>query len=88
MDVAATTTLEAMPVVDVDSHFTEPRDFWTSRAPQALRDRAPRVIRDADGSERWLVDRDIFLGPPGFCVIRNDDSKAYGMMSLPTFDAI
>ncbi len=78
--------LEQMPIVDVDSHFTEPRDFWTSRAPSKFRERAPRVIRADDGSERWVVDRDSFLGPPGFCVIRNDESKAYGMMSLSTFD--
>ena len=28
-------------VIDVDTHRTEPRDLWTSRAPRAYADRVP-----------------------------------------------
>jgi hypothetical protein len=41
--------LDAMPKVDVDTHFTEPPEFWMTRAPASLRDRAPRVERTPDG---------------------------------------
>ncbi|MBM4265423.1 MAG: amidohydrolase [Deltaproteobacteria bacterium] len=77
--------LDAMPIVDVDTHFTEPPDFWMSRAPASLRDRAPRVERTPDGREQWVVDRDLVLGPVGYCVIRPDGSKANGRVSLDTF---
>jgi predicted TIM-barrel fold metal-dependent hydrolase len=78
--------LNEIPIVDIDSHFTEPPDFWTKRAPAKFRDRAPRVITGDNGVQRWVVDNDIPLGPPGFCVIRKDGSKAYGVMTLDRFD--
>ena len=37
---AMDTELAAMPIIDIDTHYTEPRDLWTSRAPQKLRDLA------------------------------------------------
>jgi predicted TIM-barrel fold metal-dependent hydrolase len=83
-----TTPLARMPIVDVDTHFTEPPDFWTSRAPAELRDRAPRVESDDRGHEHWVVDRDLVLGPVGYCVIRKDGSKATGRVTLDTFAEI
>ena len=57
------TELAAMPIIDIDTHYTEPRDLWTSRAPQKLRDLAPRVEESKEGNEQWLVG-DLVLGPP------------------------
>jgi predicted TIM-barrel fold metal-dependent hydrolase len=79
------TELAAMPVIDIDTHFTEPRDMWTSRAPQKLRDRAPHVVQGPEGNEQWVVE-DLVLGPPGFCVIGKDGQKSYGVISLPRFE--
>jgi len=79
------TELAAMPVIDVDSHYTEPRDLWTSRAPQKLRDRVPRVAETPEGVEQWMLG-DQLLGPLGFTVIRKDGSKSYGVISLPRFE--
>jgi len=76
--------LAAMPVIDIDTHFTEPRDMWTSRAPQKLRDLAPHVVEN-QGNEQWVVG-DLVLGPPGFCVVRKDGTKSYGVISLPRFE--
>ncbi|MBI3757891.1 MAG: amidohydrolase [Deltaproteobacteria bacterium] len=75
--------LAAMPVIDIDTHYTEPRDMWTSRAPQKLRDLAPHVVEN-QGNEQWVVG-DLVLGPPGFCVIGKDGKKSYGVISLPRF---
>lgn len=77
--------LAAMPIIDIDTHYTEPRDLWTARAPQKLRDRVPRVTQDAAGNEQWVVG-DLVLGPPGFTVVRRDGSKVYGVISLPRFE--
>ncbi len=86
MELDSSTEPTALPIIDVDTHFTEPPDLWTSRAPARLRDRAPRVERDDRGAERWIVDGGIDFGPPGFCVVRPDGSKHTGDFSLRSFD--
>ena len=78
--------IESMPLVDIDTHFTEPPSLWTSRAPAALRDVAPRVVKNAEGNPQWIVGRDLPLSPPGFCVVRPDGSKIAGRFSLQTFE--
>ncbi len=77
--------LDALPIIDIDTHFTEPPDLWTARAPSALRDRAPRV-EDKDGVQRWIIDKDQMLSPPGFCVVKQDGEKIRGRFSLARFE--
>src|SRR4051812_48113457 len=77
--------LAAIPIIDVDSHYTEPRDLWTSRAPQKLRALVPRVEETPAGVEQWMLS-DQLLGPLRFTVIRKDGSKSYGVISLPRFE--
>ncbi len=43
------------PIVDADAHVYEPPDVWQARVPRALRDRAPKVERGADG-DVWSFD--------------------------------
>ena len=81
-----TAAIESMPLVDIDTHFTEPPTLWTSRAPAALRELAPRVVSNAEGKPQWIVGRDLPLSPPGFCVVRSDGSKIAGRFSLETFE--
>jgi uncharacterized protein len=42
-------------VVDADSHWAEPPDLFTSRAPAEYRDRVPRV-EEVDGQPTWVFD--------------------------------
>lgn len=77
--------LDDLPIIDVDTHFTEPPDLWTSRAPRSFAERAPRVVRNEQGQEQWVVDGDLVLGPVGYCVIRPDGSKENGQVTLDTF---
>src|SRR3954451_1097704 len=50
-----TSTL-GIPVIDTDSHVTEPPDLWTSRMSKKHLDVAPRVVADpASGRPRWKV---------------------------------
>ena len=45
-----------IPVIDTDSHITEPADLWTSRMSKKHADAAPRVVPDPDtGRPRWQV---------------------------------
>jgi predicted TIM-barrel fold metal-dependent hydrolase len=55
--------LDQVKVVDADTHFTEPHDLWTSRAPALWKDRVPHVIV-IDGAATWVVD-DEELGRAG-----------------------
>ena len=42
-------------IVDADSHWSEPPDLFTSRAPASVRDRMPRV-EEVDGQRVWTFD--------------------------------
>jgi predicted TIM-barrel fold metal-dependent hydrolase len=76
------------PFVDVDSHWTEPPDLWTSRAPAALRARVPRVRRDASGRDVWIVDDQTFFSDLGATVVDRDGRKHLGIMSLERYDQV
>lgn len=60
----------SIKVVDIDSHYTEPADLWTSRAPTKFKDAVPHIKTDADGTEHWVVGDDISFGPLGFKIGR------------------
>jgi predicted TIM-barrel fold metal-dependent hydrolase len=47
--------LEDTFIVDADSHWSEPPDLFTSRAPAAFRERVPHV-EDVDGTPTWVFD--------------------------------
>ena len=40
-------TLQGIKVIDCDTHFVEPPDLWTSRAPAKYKDHVPYM-------RRWL----------------------------------
>lgn len=41
-------------VVSADDHVIEPGDVWQSRAPQALKERAPRIVESEEG-DFWEI---------------------------------
>ena len=84
--MTASFSVYGVPVIDIDSHYTEPPDLWTSRAPASYRDRMPRVRPNKDGDEHWFVDDDVDFGPLGLTVVKQDGSKEYGAYSLPSFE--
>jgi uncharacterized protein len=42
-------------LIDADSHITEPANLWTSRVPARFVDRVPRVERDEEGRDVWVL---------------------------------
>jgi predicted TIM-barrel fold metal-dependent hydrolase len=42
-------------ILSSDSHVVEPPDLWENRLEPRFRDRAPRVVQEADG-DWWIVD--------------------------------
>jgi len=80
-----TTTLASMPIIDIDTHYTEPADLWTSRAPSKYKDRVLEVREDERGVQSWYIG-DVYVAPLGFCVIADDRQKHRGMLTLPRFE--
>jgi len=76
--------LKGIKIVDCDTHFTEPPDLFTSRAPATMKHKVP-VVRRVNGVDRWFVgDRD--FGTLGGNVIRADQNKLLGRLAFPTID--
>jgi predicted TIM-barrel fold metal-dependent hydrolase len=61
-------------VIDVDTHWTEASDTWTSRAPARFRDRVPRV-EDVDGRKMWVFDGHVLGQTSGSSGVRRDGTK-------------
>ncbi len=50
--------LEGIKIIDVDSHWSEQHDLWTSRAPAKYRDLVPQVA-EVNGVRKWYINGDI-----------------------------
>jgi predicted TIM-barrel fold metal-dependent hydrolase len=65
-------------VVDIDTHFSEPRDLWTKRAPAKFKDKVPQVAT-IDGQIWWVLDgRSMGMPGEGTSAIRKDGYKVPG----------
>jgi predicted TIM-barrel fold metal-dependent hydrolase len=56
-------------VIDCDTHITEPGDVWTSRLPARFQDRAPRIVRNDQGTDVWHVGDHVPLVPVGHTAV-------------------
>ena len=69
-------------VIDVDTHFSEPLDLWTSRSPAKFKDRMPRMV-EHEGRPLWVIDEDTSLGHRSAAsVVGKDGSKDRGTSFL------
>jgi predicted TIM-barrel fold metal-dependent hydrolase len=44
----------AYRIVDADTHILEPPDIWKTWLPKKYQDKAPKLVKDADGGDGWL----------------------------------
>ena len=69
---------DGLRVIDTDTHWSEPYDLWTSRAPSAYVDRVPQMA-ERNGRRRWWFDGDIAIGLPiASSVVAPDGEKITG----------
>jgi predicted TIM-barrel fold metal-dependent hydrolase len=68
-------------VVDADSHFSEPEDFFTSVAPAKYKDRVPKV-ETVDGQRMWVFDGQPMGRYSAGGVIGRDGSKEEAQKAL------
>jgi uncharacterized protein len=79
--------LKTLPIIDIDTHFTEPGDLWSSRAPAKYKDKVLHTRIGPNGHEAWYIgDEYITFAGPG--VIDRSGDKVRGVASLPTLDAM
>jgi uncharacterized protein len=71
-----------LKIIDGDSHFAEPADLWTSRAPAAYRDRVPRMEKDQNGNTAWFLEGNYWTGLGGH-TIHTGKQKTLGTLCLP-----
>lgn len=55
------TSVSDIKIIDTDTHWSEPPDLWTSRAPASYVDRVPQ-LSEKNGKRRWWFDGDIAIG--------------------------
>jgi len=65
---------ENLRIVDADTHFTEPHDLFSKRAPAPFRDRVPHVER-IDGKPVWVVEGGTLGGAWGASVVNRAGSR-------------
>src|SRR5262245_33744730 len=45
-----------MIILSIDDHTVEPPDMFDGHVPEKYRDRAPRLVRDEAGFDRWVFE--------------------------------
>ena len=76
-----TSALSELFIVDADSHWSEPADLFTSRAPAALKDRMPHH-EEIDGERVWVMDGVPIGRARAGAVIGRDGNKAPSEIGL------
>jgi predicted TIM-barrel fold metal-dependent hydrolase len=68
-----------LKVIDVDTHWSEPPDLWTARAPSAFRNKVPRIA-EKDGSDFWVIGEEatVIQKASPASVVGKDGSKRIG----------
>src|SRR5688500_5248882 len=72
-----------LKVIDIDAHFTEPPDLWTSRVPAAYKDRVPHVER-GEVIDHWVVDG-VTIHGVSITVVGKGREKHRGIVSLKRY---
>ena len=55
-------------VISADSHVVEPGDLWTKYTAKEFRERAPKLVREKDGSDTFVIDGQPLVRPAAFSV--------------------
>jgi predicted TIM-barrel fold metal-dependent hydrolase len=80
--VRVTSATESAPfIVDADSHWSERADLFTSRAPEAVKDRVPRV-EEVDGQQMWVFDGNVMGQYSAGAVVGKDGQKVEAQLGL------
>ena len=76
-----------LKIIDCDTHWCEPADLWTSRAPAKFKDRVPHQERVEGKGIHWFIEGDQDFGYGLLSVVDKQGGKHKGF-SLNSFDDI
>jgi predicted TIM-barrel fold metal-dependent hydrolase len=48
--------VDDMIIISIDDHIVEPPDMFDAHVPSKYRDRAPKLLRDAQGFDQWIYE--------------------------------
>jgi predicted TIM-barrel fold metal-dependent hydrolase len=82
----APNSLGDTPIIDCDSHFTEPADLWSSRVQGAWRDRMP-TQKTIEGKTSWYIDGELWASTGGNTIKRGGE-KILGEHIIQPFEQI
>ena len=78
-------------LISVDDHVQEVPDLWTGRLSKARwGERIPRIVRESDGTERWVVDGQVLLDhgvarTGALMADRNQEPKRWDDVPAPAY---
>src|SRR3972149_1415829 len=72
-------------VIDCDTHYTEPPDLWTSRAPAASKDKMP-YMKTVNGRSLWFAEGDSPCPMGGTTVGAAGVMPVHARLSLASFE--
>ena len=75
----------AIPIFDIDTHYTEDPLLWTSRAPAKYQDMVLHVRPKNNGFDAWYIG-DKEIGMTGPSVVDKDMNKHLGAYTLPKYE--
>src|SRR5215211_7642548 len=78
--------LDELLLIDCDSHFTEPPDLWSSRAPASMQALMPQM-RTEDGVSYWFIDGRPLSSVGGNTFQRNE-GKQLGLLTVQPWDVV
>lgn len=72
-------------IIDTDSHWSEPFDLWTKRAPKQYAERVPQVRQTGHGRNDWYIDDKLAFPYAGTSFVnRVGDKTRAASMNLET----
>src|SRR3954451_11709516 len=76
--MADTINTDELIMVSVDDHLVEPADMFEATIPAKWRDRAPKIIRQPDGSDVWGFEGSI-IPNVGLNAVAGRPKEEYGV---------
>ncbi|MGI5144474.1 MULTISPECIES: amidohydrolase family protein [unclassified Streptomyces] len=80
--------LAGLKLIDSDTHYSEPYDLWTSRAPAKYKDVVPHVKRGHDGKLHWFLrDQEMFAAGGSSFVNRDGEKIPWFEKDFTTYES-
>jgi predicted TIM-barrel fold metal-dependent hydrolase len=70
--------IDDMILISIDDHVIEPPDLFKNHVPARYADRAPRVVHQEDGTDKWVFEGEVLSAPMGLNAVASWPHDEYG----------